>query len=91
MAKSSGVSEGEIREGFICPICLCDLKTVDQLQNHFETAHASEDHDVFQTFKGFIGRCKFSINYIYVLFIKEKTYLKFKSIGFFMIVVFLLY
>lgn len=55
MAKSSGVSEGEIREGFLCPICLCDLKTVDQLQDHFELTHATEDHDVFQALKGFIG------------------------------------
>lgn len=53
MAKSSG--ECEIREGFICPICLCDLKAVDQLQDHFELTHSSEDHDVFQALKGFIG------------------------------------
>ncbi|KFM67123.1 Rabenosyn-5, partial [Stegodyphus mimosarum] len=59
MAKSSaGITEGEIREGLLCPICLYDLQTVDQLQEHFEISHSSEDHDVFQALKGFIDKAK---------------------------------
>uniref|UniRef100_A0A2L2YJ81 Rabenosyn-5 n=1 Tax=Parasteatoda tepidariorum TaxID=114398 RepID=A0A2L2YJ81_PARTP len=57
MANSSGTNE-EIREGLLCPICLCDLKTVHQLQEHFEVNHSSDDHDVFQTLKGFLGKAK---------------------------------
>lgn len=58
MAKSSGIAEGEIREGLLCPICLQDLKTVDQLQDHFELTHSTEDQDVFQALKGFLGKAK---------------------------------
>lgn len=59
MAKSSaGIPEGEIREGLLCPICKYDLKTVDQLQEHFELTHSTESHDVVQALKGFFGECK---------------------------------
>ena len=55
MASSSFDTKenGEIREGFLCPICMQDLGTVYQLQQHFEEAHNSEeDHHVLQSFKG---------------------------------------
>lgn len=43
----------EIREGFLCPICMEDLGTVYQLQQHFEETHNSEeDSHVLQSFKG---------------------------------------
>lgn len=59
MAKSSNeVAEGEIREGLLCPLCLNDFKTVNQLQEHFEITHSEEDHDMFHTLKGFIGKAK---------------------------------
>jgi len=49
----------EIREGFLCPICLEDLGTIYQLQQHFEDAHNSEeDNDVLQSFKDFLGKAK---------------------------------
>lgn len=46
-------NENRIREGFICPICMEDLVTVDQLLQHFEESHdTEEDKDVLQSFKG---------------------------------------
>jgi len=49
----------EIREGFLCPICMEDLGTVYQLQQHFEETHNSEeDSDVLQSFKDFLGKAK---------------------------------
>lgn len=43
----------DIREGLLCPICMQDLGTVNQLLEHFEEAHNSEeDKDVLQSFKG---------------------------------------
>ena len=45
--------ESRIREGFICPICMEDLVTDEQLLIHFEEAHdTEEDKDVLQAFKG---------------------------------------
>ena len=41
----------EIREGFLCPMCMLDLGTVAQLQSHFEEEH-SEDKDVLDHLKG---------------------------------------
>lgn len=57
MATSTQLIEenenNRIREGFICPICMEDLVTVDQLLQHFEEAHdTEEDKDVLQSFKG---------------------------------------
>ncbi|GCC47003.1 hypothetical protein chiPu_0031254, partial [Chiloscyllium punctatum] len=40
---AAGSSEGAIREGFLCPLCLKDLQSVQQLQSHYEEAHSSED------------------------------------------------
>jgi len=42
----------EIREGFLCPICVQDLGSVIQLQDHFELAHAGEDRAVLNQLKG---------------------------------------
>lgn len=36
---------GEVREGFLCPLCLKDLQSFYQLQSHYEEEH-SEDRDV---------------------------------------------
>lgn len=46
-------TENKIREGFICPICMEDLVTVDFLLEHFEVAHdTEEDKDILKSFKG---------------------------------------
>jgi len=43
--------EGDVLEGFLCPICKHDLKTDVKLLAHFEKEH-TEDQDVLQTLKG---------------------------------------
>lgn len=37
---------GEMREGFLCPLCLKDLQSFYQLQAHYEEEHSGEDRDV---------------------------------------------
>ena len=37
---------GEVREGFLCPLCLKDLQSFYQLQSHYEEEHSTEDKDV---------------------------------------------
>lgn len=36
----------EVREGFLCPLCLKDLQAFRQLQAHYEEQHPGEDRDV---------------------------------------------
>uniref|UniRef100_A0A8C8S8L3 Rabenosyn, RAB effector n=1 Tax=Pelusios castaneus TaxID=367368 RepID=A0A8C8S8L3_9SAUR len=36
----------EVREGFLCPLCLKDLQSFYQLQAHYEEEHSSDDRDV---------------------------------------------
>lgn len=52
---SSGV---EVREGFLCPICMADLHDVIQLQVHFEEAHDKEDPAFIQNLKDLFGKAK---------------------------------
>lgn len=37
---------GEVREGFLCPLCLKDLQSFYQLQSHYEEEHSGDDKDV---------------------------------------------
>ena len=48
-------SSGEVREGFLCPICMADLHDVIQLQVHFEEAHDKEDPAFIQNLKDLFG------------------------------------
>ncbi|KAK3101522.1 hypothetical protein FSP39_004200 [Pinctada imbricata] len=48
----------EVREGFLCPMCMKDLGTVTMLQDHFEEEHSSEDKDVLQQLRGLLGKAK---------------------------------
>lgn len=50
--------EEEVREGLLCSICLQDLGTINQLQEHFDSVHSFEDKDVLQSLKGFLGKAK---------------------------------
>lgn len=62
MATSVSTSENDtkIREGFICPICMQDCGAVDQLLNHFEETHNSEEEkDVLKSFKGVYSLFRF--------------------------------
>lgn len=51
MAES--LHEAEIIEGFLCPICKADLKTIVRLKTHFQENHP-EDQDVLKSLKGYI-------------------------------------
>lgn len=39
-------STGEVKEGFICPLCLKDLQSFYQLQEHYEEAHSGDERHV---------------------------------------------
>ncbi|KAG3295155.1 rabenosyn, RAB effector, transcript variant X1 [Ictidomys tridecemlineatus] len=49
---------GEVREGFLCPLCLKDLQSFYQLQSHYEEEHAGEDRDVRGQIKSFVQKAK---------------------------------
>lgn len=37
---------GEVKEGFLCPLCLKDLQSFYQLQDHYEEEHSGDDRHV---------------------------------------------
>ncbi|XP_036287101.1 rabenosyn-5 isoform X2 [Pipistrellus kuhlii] len=49
---------GEVREGFLCPLCLKDLQSFYQLQSHYEEEHSGEDHDVKGHIKSLVQKAK---------------------------------
>ncbi|XP_061474442.1 rabenosyn-5 [Rhineura floridana] len=49
---------GEVREGFLCPLCLKDLQSFYQLQSHYEEEHSSEDKDVKGQLKNLLQKAK---------------------------------
>lgn len=51
------MDEGEVLEGFLCPICVVDLKTAVQLNNHFQEQH-SDDQDLFKSVKDLYEKAK---------------------------------
>lgn len=57
-ASVDSSSTSEIREGFLCPICMCDLGTLAQLSVHFDSAHSGEDRDALQSLKELFGNMK---------------------------------
>ncbi|XP_041497085.1 rabenosyn-5 isoform X2 [Microtus oregoni] len=48
---------GEVREGFLCPLCLKDLQSFYQLQSHYEDEH-SEDRDVKGQIKNLVQKAR---------------------------------
>ncbi|XP_006972616.1 rabenosyn-5 [Peromyscus maniculatus bairdii] len=48
---------GEVREGFLCPLCLKDLQSFYQLQSHYEEEH-SEDRDVKGQIKSLVQKAR---------------------------------
>ena len=48
----------EVKEGFLCPICMADLGDVIQLQVHFDEKHSKEDPAFVQSLKEFFGKAK---------------------------------
>lgn len=49
---------GEVREGFLCPLCLKDLQSFYQLQSHYEEEHSGEDRDVRGQIKSLVQKAK---------------------------------
>ncbi|XP_054694581.1 rabenosyn-5 [Grus americana] len=49
---------GEMREGFLCPLCLKDLQSFYQLQSHYEEEHSSEDRDVKGQLRSLVQKAK---------------------------------
>ncbi|XP_074692625.1 rabenosyn-5 isoform X1 [Strix aluco] len=49
---------GEMREGFLCPLCLKDLQSFYQLQAHYEEEHSSEDRDVKGQIKNLVQKAR---------------------------------
>ncbi|XP_041130100.1 rabenosyn-5-like isoform X1 [Polyodon spathula] len=48
----------EVREGFLCPLCLKDLQSFYQLQSHYECEHSGEDRDVKGQLKNLVQKAK---------------------------------
>ncbi|XP_015127784.1 rabenosyn-5 isoform X2 [Diachasma alloeum] len=48
---------GDVIEGFICPICMTDLKTPSQLTKHFEEVH-NDDPEILKSLKDLFGKAK---------------------------------
>lgn len=49
--------EDDIKEGFICPMCMKDLGAAVNLQKHFEEYH-SEDRAGLRQIRGMLGKAK---------------------------------
>ncbi|NXK46957.1 RBNS5 protein, partial [Chauna torquata] len=49
---------GEVREGFLCPLCRKDLQSLRQLQSHYEEEHAGEDGDVRGQLRNLVQKAK---------------------------------
>lgn len=47
----------DIKEGFICPICMKDLGNASVLQRHFEESH-SDDKDTLRRMREAFGKAK---------------------------------
>ncbi|XP_043476139.1 rabenosyn-5 [Leptopilina heterotoma] len=50
-------SSQEVLEGFLCPICMTDLNTPEQLTKHFEEFH-NEDTEILKSLKDLFGKAK---------------------------------
>ncbi|XP_037379298.1 rabenosyn-5 [Talpa occidentalis] len=49
---------GDVREGFLCPLCLKDLQSFYQLQSHYEDEHSGDDRDVKGQIKSLVQKAK---------------------------------
>lgn len=48
----------EHKEGFLCPMCMVDLRSFHNLQKHFEAKHSNEDKDIMNQIKGVFSKAK---------------------------------
>ncbi|XP_029011136.1 rabenosyn-5 isoform X2 [Betta splendens] len=49
---------GEVKEGFLCPLCLKDLQSFYQLQDHYEEEHSGDDRHVRGQLKSLVQKAK---------------------------------
>ncbi|XP_071406248.1 rabenosyn-5 [Pithys albifrons albifrons] len=49
---------GEVREGFLCPLCLKDLQAFRQLQAHYEEQHPGEERHVRAQLRNLVQKAK---------------------------------
>ncbi|XP_031701452.1 rabenosyn-5 [Anarrhichthys ocellatus] len=49
---------GEVKEGFLCPLCLKDLQSFYQLQDHYEEEHSGDDRHVRGQLKLLVQKAK---------------------------------
>ena len=57
---------GEVKEGFICPLCHKDLQSFYQLQDHYEEEHSGDDRHVRGQLKSKCTACNICDYCIYV-------------------------
>jgi len=70
----------EIREGFLCPICVQDLGSVIQLQDHFELVHAGEDRAVLNQLKGYQLILLFLVSWLWLARCSPFSHLMFRTV-----------
>ncbi|RWS13629.1 rabenosyn-5-like protein [Dinothrombium tinctorium] len=55
-----------VKEGFLCPDCMTDFKTILRLQDHFAAVHTNDDRETTKKLssqlKGFIGKARKMLN-----------------------------
>ncbi|TSL97271.1 Rabenosyn-5 [Bagarius yarrelli] len=51
-------SSAEVKEGFLCPLCLKDLQSFYQLQDHYEEAHSGDNRHVGGQLKSLVQKAK---------------------------------
>uniref|UniRef100_H2M5G8 Rabenosyn, RAB effector n=1 Tax=Oryzias latipes TaxID=8090 RepID=H2M5G8_ORYLA len=56
LASTAGT--GEVKEGFLCPLCLKDLQSFYQLQGHYEEEHSGDDRHVRGQLKSLVQKAK---------------------------------
>lgn len=49
---------GEVKEGFLCPLCLKDLQSFYQLRGHYEEEHSGDDRHVRGQLKSLVQKAK---------------------------------
>lgn len=49
---------GDVKEGFLCPLCLKDLQSFYQLQDHYEEEHSGDDRHVRGQLKNLVQKAK---------------------------------
>jgi len=56
--EEPSAASDEILEGFLCPICRADLKSIDFLTQHFARQHAEEEDALKSVFKDIFTKAK---------------------------------